>query len=176
MPGLWRTMTAAGVTPAGIRGLAGPHCPRHPQKSLDTPVILEKTSSLAKCYKRTRRWLDQQAHPWPCGTVFSGTGSPSAHRAGQATMVSIGRRSPRRIDPSQTSSDEFLTWTGLLALDGARGFPLLLKFAQADPRRPLRAAAARLWTEHPLLGYGMHNDRELYRDRIQSLTLPACAI
>jgi O-antigen ligase len=68
---------------------------------------------------------------------------------------------------------------GLLALDGARGFPLLLKFAQApqcDPRRPLWAAAVRLWTEHPLLGYGMHNYRELYRDRIESFTLPACAM
>jgi O-antigen ligase len=68
---------------------------------------------------------------------------------------------------------------GLLALDGIRGFSLLLKFAQApqcDPRQPLWAAAARLWSEHPLLGYGMHNYRELYRDRIESFALPACSM
>ncbi|WP_295445451.1 O-antigen ligase family protein [uncultured Thiodictyon sp.] len=74
-----------------------------------------------------------------------------------------------------------LMWgaAGLFALDGVRGFPLLAKFAQTpacEPRLPLWGAALRLWSERPLLGYGAHNYRDLYRDRVESLALPVCSL
>lgn len=45
-----------------------------------------------------------------------------------------------------------------------------------ETRLPLWAAAVSLWYEHPLIGHGAHNYRDLYRARVDALSLPACSL
>ena len=68
----------------------------------------------------------------------------------------------------------------LIATDGLRGFPLLNKFMEyglfCNTRLPLWAAAAQLWYEQPLLGYGADSFSALYRQRLEAMVLPACSM
>lgn len=69
---------------------------------------------------------------------------------------------------------------GLISMDGVRGFSLLTKFMENDvfcnTRLPLWAAAAQLWYEQPLFGYGADSFSALYRQRLEAIVLPACSM
>lgn len=70
-----------------------------------------------------------------------------------------------------------LAW--LLIVDGARGFPLLDKFFQislCNPRLALWAAAANLWVQKPILGFGANSFGDLYYEQIDKLALPVCTL
>ena len=61
-----------------------------------------------------------------------------------------------------------------LAVDGSRGFPLLVKFAKVlDPRLSLWLASLAMFLDAPLLGHGPHTFGLMYGRYLTELDLPA---